>query len=50
MQALLLQLLAPDAKLLLHLHESGLVLLFRLGHLLAGLEQHLFTLLAGLVA
>ena len=50
MQALLLQLLAPDPKLLLHLHQPGLVFLFGLGHLLAGLEQQLLTLLARLVA
>ena len=36
--------------MLLHLHQPTLVLLLRLGHLLARLEQHLFTLLARLVA
>ena len=36
--------------MLLHLHQPGLVLLLRLGHLLPGLEEHLLTLLARLVA
>ena len=43
----LLQLLAAAGELLLELGHPGLVLLFCLGHLLAGLQHHLFTLLAG---
>ncbi len=46
----LFQLLATTSKLLLHLGHPGLVLLLRLGRLLARLQQQLVPLLASLLA
>ena len=45
----LLQLLAAPGELLFHLGHAALVLLLGLGHLLAGVQQHLLALLAGLL-
>ena len=50
LQGFLLQLLPPLAELLLHLRHAGLVLLLRLGQLLARLGEQLFALLAALFA
>jgi hypothetical protein len=50
LDCLLLQLLASKSKLLLHLGQSGLLLLLSFGGLLPGLGQNLLALEPGLIA